>query len=147
MAMLWKMFACAYMNIAEFILQILLRLCQRKKRIQKEKVISYHVRKFPIICRYKKSLTYVNKEVWQLICNSGALSRAKHVQRTAPWVRKFGNLCIREILVVMWPYFRPTARPSAHRHHQYKISQSIGMANQKQLKVLFGRKSHGRPDF
>ena len=28
-----------------------------------------------------------------------------------------------------------------------KITQSTGMATQMQLKVLFGRKSHGRPDF
>ena len=65
----------------------------------------------------------------------------------APWPRKFGNLCIREILVVTWPYVRPTAWPPAPQVHQYKITQSTGMGTQMQLKVLFGRKSHGRPDF
>ena len=38
----------------------------------------------------------------------------------APWVRKFGNLCIREILVVTWPYVRPTTCPSAPEAYQYK---------------------------
>ena len=40
----------------------------------------------------------------------------------APWVRKFCNLCIREILVVPWPYVRPTARP---RHRYTNIKNSI----------------------
>ena len=38
-------------------------------------------------------------------------------------------------LVVTWPYVHPAARPSARQAHQYKITQSTGMATQMQLKV------------
>ena len=54
------------------------------------------------------------------------------------------GLDIRENLVITWPYID---RPSAPQVYQCKITQSTGMATQMQLKVLFGRKSHGRPDF
>ena len=40
-----------------------------------------------------------------------------------------------------------TERASAPQVYQYKITQSTGMATQMQLKVLFGTKSHVRPDF
>ena len=53
------------------------------------------------------------------ICNSGALWRSG-----APWVRKFGYLCIREILVVTRPHVRPTAVRPHHRH-----TQSTGTGN------------------
>ena len=72
---------------------------------------------------------------------------SREARRLTPWVRKFCNLCIQEILLVTWPYVRPTTRPSAPQARQYKITQSTGMATQMQLKVLFGRKSYGRPDF
>ena len=39
-------------------------------------------------------------------------SRAQSAWSGAPWVRKFHNQRIREILVVTWPYARPPARPS-----------------------------------
>ena len=70
----------------------------------------------------------------------------------APWVKKCGKLPIRENLVITWPYTdrppaRPTDRPSAPQAYQCKIIQLTGMATQMQLKVLFGKKSHGRPDF
>ena len=42
---------------------------------------------------------------------------------------------------------RASDRPSAPQAYQCKITQSTGMATQMQLKVLFGRKSHGRLDF
>ena len=42
---------------------------------------------------------------------------------------------------------RPKDRPSAPQAYQCEIIQSKGMATQMQLKVLFGKKSHGRPDF
>ena len=42
---------------------------------------------------------------------------------------------------------RASDRPSAPQAYQCKITQSTGMGTQMQLKVLFGRKSHGRPDF
>ena len=61
--------------------------------------------------------------------------------------KKIWYLCIREILVVTRPYVRPNARPSAPQAHQCEITQSTGMATQMQLKVLFGKKSHGRSDF
>ena len=54
------------------------------------------------------------------------------------------GLDIRENLVITWPYFD---RPSAPQAYQCKITQSTGMATQMQLKVLFGRKSQGCPDF
>ena len=38
-------------------------------------------------------------------------------------------------------------RPSVPQAYQCEIIQSTGMATQMQLKVLFGKKSHGRPDF
>ena len=37
--------------------------------------------------------------------------------------------------------------PSAPQAYQCKITQSTGMATQMQLKVLFGRKLHGRQTF
>ena len=70
----------------------------------------------------------------------------KHSMRGSPWVRKFGYLCIRRILVTSrdcastWP---PVYIPRAHQH---EITQSSGTANQMQLKVLFGRKWHGCMD-
>ena len=36
---------------------------------------------------------------------------------------------------------------SASQACQFKLIQSTGMATQMQLKVLFGKNSHGRPDF
>ena len=36
---------------------------------------------------------------------------------------------------------------SATQAYQCNLTQSTGMATQMQLKALFGRKSHGRPDF
>jgi len=42
---------------------------------------------------------------------------------------------------------RASDRPSAPQAYQCKITESTGMATQLQLKVLFGRKSHDRPDF
>ena len=74
-------------------------------------------------------------------CNSGALARS--AQRSTMG-KKSGKLPIRENLVITCPY---TDRPSAPQAYQYKIIQSTGMATQMQLKVLFGKKSHGRPDF
>ena len=49
--------------------------------------------------------------------------------------------------VTVCPPDRPTTRPYTLQAHQYKITQSTGMATQMQLKVLFRRKSHRRPDF
>ena len=43
------------------------------------------------------------------------ISWAPRARSAAPWVRKFGNLPILEILVITWPYARPTVRP----HHRY----------------------------
>ena len=51
---------------------------------------------------------------------SGAL-RAWSTQSGAPWVRKFGNLPIREILVITWPYARPTV--TTWSHWQWGISE------------------------
>ena len=42
---------------------------------------------------------------------------------------------------------RASDRPSAPQAYQCKMTRSTGMAIQMQLKVLFGRKSHGRSDF
>ena len=42
-------------------------------------------------------------------------SGAPRERSGAPWIRKFGNLPIREILVITWPYARTTVRP----HHRY----------------------------
>ena len=42
---------------------------------------------------------------------------------------------------------RASDRPSAPQAYQCKITQSTGISTHMQLKVLFGRKSHGRPDF
>ena len=42
---------------------------------------------------------------------------------------------------------RESERPSAPQADQCKITQSTGMATQIELKVLFGRKSHGCPYF
>ena len=42
---------------------------------------------------------------------------------------------------------RARDRASAPQAYQCKTTQSTGMGTQMQLKVLFGRKSHGRPDF
>ena len=42
---------------------------------------------------------------------------------------------------------RPPDRPSPPQAYQCKIIQSTGMETQIQLKVLFGKKSHGRLDF
>ena len=50
-------------------------------------------------------------------------------------------------VTVQRPPPRPTDRPFAAQAYQCKITQSTGIATQMQLKVLFGRKSHGRPDF
>ena len=77
---------------------------------------------------------------------SGALAR--EARSEAPWVKKCGKLPIRENLVITWPYTdRPPDRPSAPQTYQCKIIQLTGKATQMQLKVLFGKKSHGRPDF
>ena len=62
------------------------------------------------------------------------IAELSHARSGAPWVGKFGYLCIREFL-------------SAPQAYQCKITQSTGMPTQMQLKVLFGRKSHFRPDF
>ena len=37
--------------------------------------------------------------------------------------------------------------PSEKQAYQFKLIQSTGMATQMQLKVLLGKKSHGRTDF
>ena len=80
------------------------------------------------------------------IASSGALAR--EARSGAPWVKKCGKLPIREKLVITWPYTaRPPDRPSAPQTYQCKIIQLTGIATQMQLKVLFGKKSHGRPDF
>ena len=42
---------------------------------------------------------------------------------------------------------RASDRLSTPLAYQRKITQSTGMVTQMQLKVLFGRKSYGRPDF
>ena len=47
----------------------------------------------------------------------------------SPHLKKCGNLPIREILVITWPY----VRPSAPQAYQCKITQSTGMATQMQL--------------
>ena len=78
--------------------------------------------------------------VSQWINNSGALGLAR-----APWVRKVGYLCIREILVVTWSYVRSPPRPSAQQVFQWKITQSTDMETQMELEV-FGEKSRGHPD-
>ena len=66
----------------------------------------------------------------------------------APQLRKFCNLPIRENLVITWlTVHRASDRPSTPQAYQCKITQSIGMATQMQLKVLFGRKSHDHPNF
>ena len=57
--------------------------------------------------------------------------------------RKFGNY-----VTVHRASDRASDRPSAPQAYQCKKkTQSTGMGTQMQLKVLFGRKSHGRPDF
>ena len=45
--------------------------------------------------------------------------RARSARSGAPWVRKFGGLPIREILIITSPYARPTVRPH-HRHTNVK---------------------------
>ena len=60
----------------------------------------------------------------------------------APWVRKFDYPCIWEILVILFPY----ARPSAPQAYQCKITQSTGIATQSNT-GFFGGKLHGHPDF
>ena len=47
----------------------------------------------------------------------------------SPHLKKCGNLPIREIVVITWPY----VRPSAPQAYQCKITQSTGMATQMQL--------------
>ena len=41
---------------------------------------------------------------------------------------------------------RPPESPSAPQAYQCNIIQSTGMATEMKLKVLFGKKSHGRPE-
>ena len=69
----------------------------------------------------------------------------------ALWVRKCGKLPIREKIGNHVNVHRPTARlpesPSAPQAYQRKIFQSTGMATEMLLKVLFGKKSHGCPEF
>ena len=50
-------------------------------------------------------------------------------------------------MTVHRPTDRPPYRPSALQAYQCKITPSTGLATQMQLKVLFGRKSHGCPGF
>ena len=90
-----------------------------------------------IFCRqallYIKLLRLINFFVEKLSfssckssCNSGA-----------PYLRKFGHLPIREILVITWPYARlPARRPSAPQTDQCKITQPTGMATQMHLEVI-----------
>ena len=55
-----------------------------------------------------------------------------------------------ELFYIGMPPVRTDSRavgPSARQAYQCKIIQSTGMATEKQLNVLFGKKSHGRPDF
>ena len=53
----------------------------------------------------------------------------------APYLRKCGNLPIREILVIAWPCVRPPVRP--HRTTGIpKKNKSTGMATQMQLEVI-----------
>ena len=51
------------------------------------------------------------------------LSCARSAQQST-MVRKFGNQCIREILVVTWTYARPPDLPSAPQAYQCKITKS-----------------------
>ena len=52
----------------------------------------------------------------------------------APWVRKVGNLPIREILVIV--SVRPTDRPSTPQAYECRITQPTGMATQMKLEVI-----------
>ena len=64
------------------------------------------------------------------------LSRARS---EAPWVGKFGHLCIREILVVTCSHVtvRPTDRPFVRTTGiPMKITQSTGMLTQMQLEIF-----------
>ena len=57
------------------------------------------------------------------------LSWAWSIHGGAPRVRKFGDLCIWEILAVKWPYFCPPTHSSTPQAHQCKITQSTGDGN------------------
>ena len=52
---------------------------------------------------------------------NGGAPRARSGRSGAQWVRKFGNLPFREVLVITFlrPYARPTVRPH-HRHSNVK---------------------------
>ena len=45
-------------------------------------------------------------------------TRIAELSSGAPWVRKFGYSCMREILVVTWPYALPPVHPSFRPHHR-----------------------------
>ena len=44
-------------------------------------------------------------------------------ESVAPYLRKSGNLAIREILEIMWPSVRPSARPSVPQAYECKTTQ------------------------
>ena len=74
----------------------------------------------------------------------GARLRAETRARRAPYLRKFGNPSIREILVITWPYARPsTVRTTGI---QCKITRLTGMTPQT-TRGVSGGKSHGHLDF
>ena len=66
---------------------------------------------------------------WHLKVIIAELSRARC---GAPWVGKFGYLCIREFL-------------SASQAYQCKITQSTGMPTQMKLDIFFAGTLHGQP--
>ena len=75
-------------------------------------------------------------EVFSYIKLYGGASRARAFE-CSPYLRKCGNLPIREFLVMRCTFARlPARRPSAPQAYQYEITQSTGMATQMQLEVI-----------
>ena len=79
------------------------------------------------------------QEGWNLWLTCKLAASAPHVASIAPYLRKWGNLPIQEILVITSLYIHPTDQPPIrphHRHTNVKITtQSTGMATQIQLEV------------
>ena len=72
------------------------------------------------------------------------LSRARRARRGAPWVRKFGNLCIQEI----WVLRRSTVGRTFLRTSTPRVSRDeILHFKHSHVSTLFGGKSHTFSDF
>ena len=84
------------------------------------------------------------KAVWAHFLRYSGAPRSRRARASvAQYLRKYGDLPIREILVITWPY----ARPSAPQAYQRKTTRWTGMAIGKAnaTRGYFGGKSHSQP--